>query len=286
MGPASVRLVGESRSERIPVKVARSASSGVPNMTSYHLGSQFWSEVLHQPSKHYDASEDLMLLLPLRLREESTLNRLQVGESLHCQMIASMLHLRALESRNQAQMSEKECADLLVSAKLCFDSACGHTGKICLNRATRSTVKSNVSGPHRTYGFKIGPTTTEFENDNSVKVFVDLNLPIGAITLGKVMLADSEFGVPRECPEYLMNEPVLVTITRRELLDKWMKSYPYSNTSATVSESEMLACRQIDDCYVMVANSTLTLEQLHQQTLILSHETCRAVDSIDPIAYL
>jgi hypothetical protein len=76
--------------------------------------------------------------------------------------------------------------------------------KNCPTRAMRSTLKSNASGPRRTFGFKIEPTATDVENDNSIEVFA--RLPIGTITFGEATLADLR--VPREFSDHL-NESVL-----------------------------------------------------------------------------
>ena len=83
-------------------------------------------------------------------------------------------------------------------------------------------MRSNVSGPHRTSGFKFDPAMTELENDNSVEAFN--GLPI----------------VPRGSSDHL-NGPVLNCDTiGLEPFDKWMRHNPFLKASSDPGPSSVL----------------------------------------------
>lgn len=164
-------------------------------------------------------------------------------------MLSSTSQLHALKCQVQIVMSENECADLS-SARLVYGFTTGsahHCGH----------MKSNALGPHQSFGLKIDPTITEFENDNSVEVFDDI--PIGTITFSDATLADSRVPTDSEFSNHLNKTALDRDIVWQEPLDKWMKYYPYLNAAS--SELEILTCRQINDCYMLVMGSILALEK-------------------------
>ncbi|KAF8800080.1 hypothetical protein BYT27DRAFT_7118441, partial [Phlegmacium glaucopus] len=130
-------------------------------------------------------------------------------------------------SQTPGQRSVKEKAEL-ISAGKCFE--CKETGHLARNCPTKTTVKSNGSRPPGASTFNIEPAPLP-ESDWDERVEVLDSLPVGAIFL------EEDSSVPLQT------------------IPKGRDNYLYWDEPGVAARS------MIGDCYAMLAESILTLEQ-------------------------
>ena len=136
------------------------------------------------------------------------------------------------------RLSEKEKAERLAAGQ-CF--ACGGTDHFSRDCPTRKIVKSTGGKPPRTTSFNIEPAINEDDSDG---VEVLDGLPVGAIFIdsdGEITVLTDSSDEDDDVPAWPLNE--------------WRDYFPFWNQRGVWTR------RQIGDCYLMMADSILTLGQ-------------------------
>jgi RNase H-like domain found in reverse transcriptase/Reverse transcriptase (RNA-dependent DNA polymerase)/Integrase zinc binding domain/Retroviral aspartyl protease/Zinc knuckle len=141
-------------------------------------------------------------------------------------------------ARITPRLSDKEKAERLAAGQ-CFN--CGGADHFSRNCPTKGLVRSSGGKPPGASSFNIEPVITEDDSDG---VEVLDSLPVGALF----------FNAGDGFPELVgsANDEEMWTF---HPLSEWREHYPYWG------QPDIWARRQIGDCYVMVADSILTLQQ-------------------------
>ena len=152
---------------------------------------------------------------------------------------------RTNEGRSSTRMSDKERAELLAAGK-CF--ICKETGHLSRNCPHRHTVRSDGPKPPGTSSYNIELLAPSQEVDESVEVLD--SLPLGALFFEK----DAEH-IPLEYLDDPSNRVPVIKSVWPGPRSEWKDHYP------CWQEPEALARRRLGDCFLMVADAILTVQQ-------------------------